>query len=429
MMAFAVIAAIFVVAALACVLPILMRRERAQAPVDAGTSNLAILRDELAELERDYANSLIGEGEFGQSRRELERRALEEARADAARTEVPSIGHGTKAALVLAGAIPIVAVLLYLQLGTPAAISQQATAASHTGDPTQQQVEAMVEQLAKRLAAAPDDAQGWALLARSFFVLERFHEAAAAYARAAQLITDDADLLADYADALAMSQGRRIDDKVMAIVERALKVDPTHWKALALAGSAAYDRKDYAGAIRYWETLRQRAAPGSEFGRMIDANIAEARQLAGGSAPPQGPMSAPPRVAAAPTPPQADSRPAQRPASAGGVSGTVRLSAELASKVAPSDTLFVFARAAEGPRQPLAIIRHQVKDLPLAFNLDDTHAMAPQLKLSNFSEVIVSARVSKSGQAVPQSGDLLGATQKIKVGSSGVQLVINSVVP
>jgi cytochrome c-type biogenesis protein CcmH len=431
MMAFAVVAAIFVVVALGWLLPVLMRRS-ATPGVDAAASNLALLRDGVVELERDLANAVVSREQYEQSRRELERRALEET--STAPPAAAHIGHGTKAALVLAVALPIVSALLYLQLGTPGAITHTSTSTPNgtaQGQPTQQEVEAMVTQLAVKLKADPNDAQGWALLARSYFVLDRFHEAAGAYARAAALIKDDADLLADYADALAMDQGRRIDDKVLAIVEQALKLDPTHWKALAIAGSGAFERKDYAGAIRYWEMLRQRAAPGSEFAQMLEANITEAHGLMGAGGPPKmAERSGSARTAEAPAPPRVPAPEAPSAAGAGSrVSGTVTLSPALAARVSPSDTLFVFARAAEGPRQPLAILRHQVKDLPLKFNLDDTHAMAPQLKLSNFSDVIVSARVSKSGQALPQSGDLQGATGKVKVGASDVRVAIDSVVP
>jgi len=238
--------------------------------------------------------------------------------------------------------------------------------------------------------------------------MQRYQDATAAYARAVALLKDDADLLADYADALAMSQGRRMEGKPLQLIEQALQIDPTQWKALAMAGSAAFERKEYKQAIGYWEKLRSRAEPDSEFARNVAANIEEARQLGGIKS----------GAASKPTPPAAAS-----------VRGTVSLSPALAGKAGPGDTVFIFTRAADGPRQPLALVRRQVKDLPAGFTLDDSQAMSPEMKLSNFREVVVSARISKSGGATPQSGDLQGVSRKVKVGASNVAVVIDSVVP
>jgi cytochrome c-type biogenesis protein CcmH len=205
-----------------------------------------------------------------------------------------------------------------------------------------------------------------------------------------------------------MTQGRTIDAKVLAIVEQALKIDPAQWKALAMAGAAAFDRKNYRQAIGYWEQLQQRAEPSSEFARTLAANIAEARQL--GNLKPGAADNA-------------------APAAGASVRGKVSLSPALASQADPSDIVFIFARAPQGPRIPLAIIRRHVKDLPFTFSLDDGQAMSPDLKLSQFAEVVVSARVSKSANAVPRSGDLQGSSKRVKVGADNVAVVIDSVVP
>ena len=401
MTAFALTAALLAALALAWILPGLLRHRRAASAASVN-ANLAVLRDQLTELERDLANSTISAQQYDESRRELERRALEESRG-VERQTAPSTGSATRTAIALGVALPVGAALLYWQLGNPAAIF--APARDGAAAVTPQQIEQMVSDLAARLEKAPDDAAGWALLGRSYFALQRYPQSAAAYARAAALQQDNASLLADYADALAMSQGRRIDGPVIAILERALELDPQQWKALAMAASAAFERKQYEKAAGYWETLRARAPAESEFARLLEANIAEARALGG-----------------------IESSAAVPPAGAS-VRGTVSLSPGLAGKADPSDTVFVFARAADGPRQPLAIIRRQVKDLPLEFALDDSQAMTPQAKLSHFADVVISARVSKAAQAAPQSGDLQGASGKVKVGASGVAVVIDSVVP
>ncbi len=403
---FALIAVALVVLALLWLLPALLSSRRVSRAVQSSASNLAILKDQLGELERDLGNGTLSPQQYQHAREDIERRVLEEAR-DAPGYSARQTSGARWTALALAVAIPLCATFLYLQLGSPDAISWR-NPADRERNVTPQEIEAMVARLAARLEETPEDGNGWALLARSYLVLQRYQDSVAAYARAVALIKDDADLLADYADALAMSQGRRIDGKALQIVEQALQLNPVQWKALAMAGSAAFERKEYKKAIGYWEKLQQRAEPDSEFARIVAANIDEAKQLGGIKS---GIPAKPARVAAA------------------SVHGTVSLSRALAGKADSSDTVFIFARATQGPRVPLAIIRRQVKDLPLTFSLDDSQAMAPEMKLSNYAEVVVGARVSKSANATPQSGDLQGNSRTVKVGASNVAVVIDSVVP
>jgi cytochrome c-type biogenesis protein CcmH len=237
--------------------------------------------------------------------------------------------------------------------------------------PAMQQIEAMVDKLAERLKTTPDDVQGWTMLARSYTVLRRFNEAIPAYARAAELDPNNAGLLADYADAVAATQQTANNPKSMALIERALKADPKHFKALALSGSAAFDRGDYAVAISQWQKIAVQLPPDSELAPRVQAMIGDARAKLGGNDAAPAPSSST-RVAAAP--PAAS---AARPAAGTSVTGTVTLDPALAAQAAPGDSVFVFARAANGSRMPLAVQRAQVKDLPLAFKLDDSMAMAP----------------------------------------------------
>lgn len=274
-----------------------------------------------------------------------------------------------------------------------------------------EQVAAMVEQLAKRLKDQPDDADGWLMMARSQVVLGKHAQAVEAFKQAARLRPDDAGLLADYADALAVAQGRRLDGEPTTLIERALGLNASNPKALALAGTAAFDRHDYAGAVRHWEKLVALESGDDAFTQQIRAGIAEARQLGG-----MAPTTAPPPSTVR------DSRPVAS------VSGTVTLAAALHGRAAPDDTLFVFARAADGSRMPLAILRKRVRDLPLQFTLDDEMAMSDSAKLSGAQRVIVGARVSKSGNAMPQSGDLQGTLGAVAVGSAGLKVEIDQVV-
>jgi cytochrome c-type biogenesis protein CcmH len=230
----------------------------------------------------------------------------------------------------------------------------------------------MVERLALRLAQNPDDAEGWAMLARSYNVLGRYQDASLAYGKAVARIPGNASLLADYADALAMARGRRLQGEPEALIQRALAANPKHIKSLALAGSVAFEKRDYAGALSYWERITQLVPPDSDVARSIGGSIKEARTLAGAPAAP---------VMAAASQPAADA--------ARGVSGIVQLAPALAGKVAPDDTVFIFARAAEGPRMPLAVLRKKASELPITFTLDDSLAMTPQARLSGVPQIIV----------------------------------------
>jgi cytochrome c-type biogenesis protein CcmH len=336
----------------------------------------------------------------------------------------------------------VLPIALYLALGTPEAISPgsseslaasaaegrqgQAGAGDNAPHPvTPEQVQAMVDQLAKRLQQTPGDGEGWAMLGRSYSYIRKFPEAVKAFEKAAELLPNDSRLFADYADALAMTQGRTLSGAPMKLVQRALSIDPKDVKALALAGSDAFDRHDYKAAVVYWDRAVKAGPPDAQFAQQLQAGLAEARQLAGGG-------SASPAVAeaSAQQPSALTAGPEGGAAGSGPtITGRVELAAGLAGKVAPTDTLFVFARATQGPRMPVALMRKQVKDLPLQFALDDSMAMMPAMKLSNFSQVVVGARVSKSGDAMPASGDLQGFSAPVKVGSSGVDVRIDQVVP
>ncbi len=224
---------------------------------------------------------------------------------------------------------------------------------------------------------------------------------------------------------------RRADcgGKSLELIERALKADPTHWKALALAGTAAFNRKDYKGAVAYWERMKATVPPGSPIAGSIDASIAEARELGGLEARSGARQRPPPAIATSKAPSSPVPAPQAAASPGATIGGTVSLAPALAARVAPTDTVFIFARASEGPRMPLAILRKQVKDLPVAFTLDDSMAMAPNFALSNFPSVIVGARVSKSGSASPQSGDLEGLSPAVRIGATGLAVVIDRTLP
>lgn len=273
---------------------------------------------------------------------------------------------------------------------------------------TMEQLATLTERLAERMKSEPDNAIGWGMLGRAYMLLQRPGDAVGAYAKAVALRRDDAQLLVDYADALASQQQGSLAGEPTRLIDEALKLDPNNLKVLSRAGAVAYERQDYARAVTMWERLIEVGQLSPELAQQVRSSIDEARRL--GRLPPSAAASAPPTGSAgAGAPPVANAA----------LQGTVTLAPALQAQVSPDDTVFVYARAADGPRMPLAIVRHQVRDLPLRFTLDDSQAMSPQMKLSAFPKVIVSARVSKSGDAIAQPGDLIGQTGPIAVGQAG----------
>ena len=416
---FVLIAVGMVAIALAAVLIPLLRGSTPGVLREA--TNVAILRDQLRELDADLYAGTMPRDRYDQAKQELLQRALEESKSvEAVAARAPQSAAWTAA--VLGSAIPIAALLLYLALGNHDAFAPLAVQSKPAGEHkvTRQDIEALAEKLAAKLKDDPANVDGWVMLARTYQALDRNEDSARAFDRAVALLPDNADLLADYADLLATIDGG-FREKSVQLIEQALKADPRHWKALALAGTAAFNRKDYKTAVGYWERMKATVPPTSPLAGSIDASIAEARELGGlkAAAAPAAPLPATP---AAP--------PAATAASAGArIAGTVQLAPALAGKVSPTDTVYIFARAVDGPRMPLAILKKQAKDLPVTFALDDSMAMTPSLALSNFPSVIVGARVSKSGSATPQSGDLEGLSSAVKLGATGLAVVIDRTLP
>ena len=372
-------AALGAVALLAVLRPLLWRR--AGGRVSRGDANVAVYRDQLRELEADLAAGTLAQADHDSSRRELETRLLQ----DVSSRESEKTQTRKSAAIVAAIAIPACAAAIYFAVGSPAAIVLPP-----------EHVEAMVGRLAAHLRDSPDDADGWKLLGRSYAMFGRFPEAADAYAQAAARLPRDAQLLADFADALGMARGQSLRGEPEKLVRRALEIDPANVKALALAGTAAFDRRDFGAAVAYWQRMLPLVSADSEDARVVRENIEEARKLA------------------------ANDR---------SLRGKIEIAKKLQGRLQPEDTVFVFARAQKGPPMPLAAMKLRARDLPLEFALDDSMAMAPEMALSKFSRIVVSARVSRSGQTAPQPGDLQGSSRPVANNARGVRVLIDTVVP
>lgn len=322
---------------------------------------------------------------------------------------VMAILTGSQAPVIVGGiAVALFAVALYFAWTKP--VTSTASGIAQNVPMTPEHVE-MIKALSARLEQNPNDGKGWAMLARSYAVMGRYNEALPAYEKAANLIQNDPVLLVDYADVLAAVNDKNLQGKPLELIQSALLIDPNNIKGLNLMGTAAFQAGDFAHAVAYWEKLLPLLPPDSPIAKQVNTSIANARAK---EARPQS------------LPAQGEAQPVNGGAQ---IAGVVSLSPALAGKVAPTDTVFVFARAVSGPPMPIVVIRAQVKDLPQKFILNDSMAMMPTMKLSNFQEVAVGAKISKSGNATPQSGDLRGEVASVKVGTSNVQLVIDKIVP
>jgi cytochrome c-type biogenesis protein CcmH len=392
---FLVFAAVLTLAVLLWIaLPLLRARTAVAPPHEA--ANLAVLRDQVAELDGDRDAGLLSIDDHASSRAELERRVLEET------TPAHTSGHPepkTKAiAVLLSVAICAGSLTLYAVLGEPRGIQAQTTQASAPHD-----IDEMIAQLARRMKEHPDDPKGWAILARSYYALGRYDEASRAYERLLKLVPEDVDVLADYADALGMDQGGDLSGRPLELLLRALRIDPTHAKTRLLLGGEAHAREDFRAALAYWEPLLAELPPDAEVTQRLRAAIEETRVKTGG--------------------------PKTESARAKSLRGTVAIAPALAASVRPGDTLFVFARAAQGPRIPLAVLRLKAEQLPANFELSDANAMRPDALLSSQDAVVVGARISRSGNPLPQSGDLEGYSAVTKPGAADLRILIDRRIP
>lgn len=397
------------------------RRRPADVVASTREINAGIYRDQLAELDRDRAAGTLAEADHAQARGELQRRLLDDAGVLETTAAAPASARATT--LVIALAVPLLAAAMYVLLGQPAALDPAARQAS-----TQPDVEKMVATLAARLEAKPDDPKGWAVLGRSYRVMGRMPDAQKAFERIGSELDRDPVLLAEYADVLAANNNGKLEGKPMEAVARALKLDPDNPMALALSATAAFNRKDINSAVLQWERLLKQLPPESEDAKWVQDQLAQIRTAVASDTTARADGT---QVIAAPASVSAPAAAATATAAAGDTSirGQVSLAPALAAQALPSDTVFIFARAVQGPRMPLAVQRGKVSDLPLTFKLDDSLAVSPDFKISGFTEVRIEARISRSGSATPGPGDLIGTGPVVKPGARDLKLQIDQTRP
>ena len=443
MTTFWVVAGIFIVGALLFVLPTLWSKRERQAGVARDATNVNIYRDQLAELDSDLRSDILTREQYEQSKRELQQRMLQDipggetAPATSASMSAAIMnGKSNVATITLTSlAVPVLAVSLYLWLGNTKAllpqpaVGEQAPMSAEGGHPD---FSSVLENLIARLKNKPDDMEGWLMLGRTYAMMQRFNEAKEAYEKVLALAPENPEVITDYADIVAMTNNGSLIGKPLELINKALRLDPQNPKALALAGTAEFERRRYKDAAAYWEKLLVLIPPAeSELAESVRNSIAEAKSLASGKG--STVARAPDQPSGGQVPPPAENKPGSAAATGavtpGTLSGKVILSPALAGNVSPNDSLYVFARAKTGPKAPLATLRLQVKDLPANFSLNDSMARSG-VQLSTFpDEVIVGARISKSGSPMPQSGDLQGLSQPVRIGATGIGVVIDQQLP
>lgn len=402
--------------------------------VQASAAPVALLRQQQARIEAEHRSGQLDEAAYARAQADLARRVLETS----ALTEPPEqTGYRMATAGLLLLGVPALATALYLQLGHPQAVQTEARQAGEAPQATLADVDAMVRQMAQALENPPPgqapDANAWALLARTQAGLQRWADADRSLQRALALQPDQVDWLADRADILGLVGTPGASTEAARLVERALRLNPDHPKALALAGGAAWERQDMAAAEAHWRRARRQVPDGSSFAANLDRSLQAVAEQRGALKTPQAPLAdASPAVAA----------PVATPAAPSAVlMGRIELAPALQSRLQPGDTLFITARAAPSAtagaapasRMPLAVIRRPATAQASDFRLDDALAMSPGHSLSSHfgqkTPVVVEARISRSGQALPQPGDLLGRSAVFTASAQGVRVLIDRVQP
>ncbi|MCW8964111.1 MAG: c-type cytochrome biogenesis protein CcmI [Gammaproteobacteria bacterium] len=417
-------AAMLIVALIILITP--LWRTRNLATLDSNTANVAVLKDQLQELEADFANGNMTEEQYDGARIDLEASVAADLVEDADHVVQPmSVKTRRSLSLILIVSLPLASVALYREITTSQTQpTQQQVARQNMAQQARQEmpsIDQMVETLAAKLRDNPDNAEGWQMLGKSYLVLDRMPDAVKAYARAYELLGDtNAELLADYAEVLAFSSDDNMQGKPAELVNKALQLDPQHAKSLWLAGFAAMQNEDPGLALRHWQALLSSPVLDEQTREMVKRNISQVRGISGPSS-----VSAAPQVVAS----EAADVPAVEDKAMLSVKVDVALDDSLKGKVTADEIVYVFARPSQGMPMPLAVKRLTVADLPTTVILDDSMAMLKGNNLSGHDEVIVGARVSRDGTPIPRSGDLqgLGSAINPRVISSQ-SIIINEVV-
>jgi cytochrome c-type biogenesis protein CcmH len=357
--------------------------------------NAAIYREELDKLEAERNTGLMDSSDYEIAHAEMRQRLFQDTNEE---DDQAHLGSTKKTVIGLCIFIVLLSSGLYFFLGDVYRVAQK----NNEKPITQENVEKMVSEFALKMEKEPDNLKGWAMLARSYRILGRNEDAAKAYARAGNYLDSDPQLLADYADVLASNANGSFAGKPLLLINQALKLDPNNLLALWLSGTASFGTGNYKAAVQSWEKLAAQLPPNTDEARAIAGSIAEARSKGG---------------LVAKTPVAVTGK---------GISGQIELSNDLKSKVKAGDVVMVIARQV-GERMPVAVLKVPAGNFPMNFVLNDSLAMNPSKPLSKLSEASIEVRISKTGMAKPEAGDLISAAKTVKVGAENIQLLIDQV--
>jgi len=355
--------------------------------------NAAIYREELDKLEVERNTGLITEADYEIAHAEMRQRLFQDTTEE---DDLATLGSTKKTAIGICVFIVVISSGLYFSFGDVYRVAQK----NFETPMNQEGIEKMVTEFAAKMEKDPSNLQGWVMLARSYRILGRNQDAVKAYERAGSFVDSDPQLLADYADTLAANANGNFAGKPLSLINQALKLDPNNLMALWLSGTAAFNANNYRSAVQTWEKLALQLPPNSGELKLIEGSIAEARSK-GGLAPKATIIS-----------------------SAKEISGQIELAGDMKSKVKQGDTVMVIARQV-GERMPVAVLKIPVAQFPMSFVLNDTLAMNPSAPLSKLTEVSIEVRISKTGMAKPETGDLISVAKTIKVGAENVRLLVD----
>jgi len=411
--------------ALLFVIPPLLSQGKSPARPGQDQLNLEVFHEQIGELDTDLQAGNLDLAKYQEARRDLERELLHDIAGDGAAPGAVSPATSPLTALILALALPAFAIGLYLAIGDTTIIPRLEMAAStlppsgHAAAGGQQtlSLDQMAQRLADRLEQNPEQLEGWVMLGRTYLALDKPDQGVKAFEIALKLAPQDAGIMISLAQAIAAAADGQLSGRPAELITAALAIDPQDATGRWLDGLLAYQEQDFARAVATWEALAQDLDASSEDAEQLRQFIADARQEGGlppadagagqAAVKPATPATSDTASAAGPPSP---SRTKGAAASGSSVEVEVSLAQALKAKAAGNHNLFVYVKAATGPAMPLAVKRLRVADLPLTVTLDDSLALTPEMSLSKFPQVIVGARISASGQAMPQSGDLEGET-------------------
>lgn len=419
MIVFWLIVTCMLMLAFAFVLPPLLRQPHKDKSAAREKINIAIHKEHLQELQNELDQGELSQKDFDQASHEVERALLSDITDDGQDPTHNVYQRSIRSAVLLTIVLPIFAIGTYLLLGEIELIDSKLDTGQEQSQSELHSIDEMVARLNLRLQEQDGSSEDWLMLARSNLVLERYDDAVHAYRRAYELLGDDPQLLSDYAEAMILANNTYTEES-MSLINLALKKDPDTPKALWLAGNYTLRSGETVQALEYFERLLNLLPPGSNEVNELKNTIEQIKQGSDLDV-----------IDSMITSSESDESILIESANnTTGIDVFVSLDPALLEKISPDDTVFIFARATQGPRMPLAIVRKQASELPVKVTLDDSTAMSLATKLSKFNQVIIGARISKSGDAMPRSGDMQGSSTVVNVREiTGVKITINEILP